>query len=277
VEWSKVKNIVILILLAVNILLLGQTAEQERQYRKYQEEALDGAIKVLLQQGYEVEETALPKERVLFSLVAERDKGSEERFAETLLGSVSRTEEGVRSVYRGEGGSCWFRSDGSFSLTFLPGVHKPDGEKEEIHAQRLLTQVGYPCEVAKVDAQGEDSIQVTVRQTWEGAPIFSCTAELVYQNGELIEIGGVRLIGTPVREAEGGEMMDLPTALIRFMAGMREGGHVFTAIKQMTAGYQVASAGRHMELRPVWGIDTDVDTMLLDGLNGALSKTIRAK
>ena len=46
-EWSKIKNIIILILLAVNVFLLVQTAQQERQSRKYLEESQSGAVEVL--------------------------------------------------------------------------------------------------------------------------------------------------------------------------------------------------------------------------------------
>ncbi len=269
-EWSKVKNIIILMLLVVNVLLLGQSARQERQHRKYQEEALEGAVEVLRQQGYEVEISALPEAQELFSLSMERDRESEALLAQALLGTVSQTEEGVRAVYRGEGGSCWFRSDGSFSVTFQSERYRLDGEDEASHAQGLLTEAGYLCEVIDVEAQDKENVRVTVRQTWEGAPIFSCTAELTYRNGALAELEGMRLIGTPIREADSERMMDLPTALIRFMAEMRTGGHVFTRIERMTAGYQSTSSGRRINLRPVWQVDTDVDIRLLDGLTGAL-------
>lgn len=270
-EWSKVKNIIILMLLVVNVLLLGQSAEQQRQHRKYQEEALEGAVEVLRRQGYTVETSAMHEAQEMFSLSVERDKGGEELLAQALLGTVSRTEEGVRVVYRGEGGSSWFRSDGSFSVTLQSQQYKLNGEDAPTHAKKLLTEAGLPCEVVNLEELGEGRIKVTVRQTWEGAPIFSCTTKLTYLDGTLTEVEGIRLVGTPVREADGRKIMDLPTALIRFMAEMRGGGHVFTRIERMTAGYQSVSSGRRMGLRPVWEVDTDVDIRLLDGLSGALS------
>lgn len=176
----------------------------------------------------------------------------------------------VCTSYQGAGKHGWFRGDGSFPFTFEAGAQPLSGGDAGSHARKLLTGAGYPCEVTAVE-EGEDAAEVTLIQTWEGAPIFSCTIKLTYRDGELAELAGIRLIGVPLREDDGETLMDLPTALIRFMSGMREGGHVFTRIEDMTAGYQVASAGRRMSLRPVWQVVTDVDTMLVDGLSGALS------
>ena len=269
-EWSKVKNIIILILLAVNALLLVQAVDQEQQYRRYREEAVTGAVEILRRQGYEVDSAVLKEGRRLAPLSAERDKGSEERLAEALLGGVTRTEDGVRAAYQGTEGSGWFRGDGSFSFTFGPEAYRADKGEEGEHGRKLLSKAGYPCEVLEIESE-EDSIKVTVRQVWEGVPIFSCTAELTYRDGALAEIAGERLIGTPGLREEPEENMDLSTALIRFMNGMWDGGRVFTRIEAMTAGYQTASAGRRMVLEPVWEVVTDVETMLVDGVTGAMS------
>lgn len=269
-QWSKVKNIIILILVVVNVLLLGQTAGQERQSQKYRQEALEGAIEVLRQQGYEVDAQNLPHQRNLFSMTMEREKESEEALAQALLGTVSKTEDGIRAVYQGDGGDCWFRSDGSFLFLFLSEQYKLGGEDAKTHAERLLTGAGIACEVIDQEEQAEGHIKVILRQTWDGAPVFSCEIELTYLNGVLTTLEGKRLVGIPVNAEDGESIMDLPTALIRFMAGMREGGHVFTKIKGMIAGYQTTSVGRQMGLTPVWEVETNVDTMLLDGFTGAL-------
>lgn len=269
-EWSKVKNIIILILLAVNAFLLVQTVGQERQYRRYREEAVTGAVEILRRQGYEVDSSVLKEGRKLAPLSAERDKESEQQLAQALLGDVTRTENGVRAAYQGTEGSGWFRGDGSFSFTFGPEAYRADKGDEGEHGRKLLSKAGYPCEVLGIES-GEDGIKVSVRQVWEGVPIFSCTAELTYRDGALAEIAGERLIGTPSMGEDREENMDLPTALIRFMNGMRDGGHVFTRIEAMTAGYQTASAGRRMMLEPVWEVVTDVETMLVDGVTGAMS------
>lgn len=269
-EWSKVKNIIILILLVVNIFLLVQTAQQERQSRQYREEAISGAVEVLRRQGYEVAPDALPeKETALAAMTAERDRESEEKLAQNLLGAVQKTDDGVRVSYTGEKGECSFRSNGSFTATFRSGAYPAESE-EGPHAIKLLADAGYPCELIGI-AVGDGESVVTVCQTWEGASLFSCMAELTYQGGELKSITGNRLFGTPVRDSGGGEAMDVATALVRFMGGMREGGHVFTRIEQLNAGYLVTGSGRKLQLEPTWRVVTDVGTFLMAGVTGELN------
>lgn len=268
-EWSKVKNIIILILLTVNILLLVQTAQQEQKSRQYREEARSGAVEVLRRQGYEVAPDALPEEKALAAMTAERDRESEERMAGALLGTVEKTDDGVRVSYAGERGECSFRSDGSFTAAFMAGTHPVEGEAGR-HAVKLLAGAGYPCELVGVAEENGETV-VTVRQTWEGASLFSCTTQLIYQGGELKSIAGNRLFGTPTRDSGGGEAMDAATALVRFMGGMREGGHVFTRIEQLSAGYLVTGSGRKLQMEPTWRIATDAGTFLMDGATGELN------
>lgn len=268
-EWSKVKNIMILILITVNLFLLIQTAGQARQSRTYKEAARAGAIEVLWQRGYEVAPTALPEEGVLFPMTAERDRVGEEAFAAELLGTVVKTDDGVRVGYAGETGECWFRSDGSFAFSFPAGVY-PAGGEVRTHAKRILSNAGYPCQFVSEHAEGNDTV-VTVRQIWGTVPVFSCTAELTYRNGELVAVDGMRLIGPPIRDGGGEGAMDVPTALVRFMSGMREGGYVFTTVEALMPGYQATGSGRLLQLKPVWRIVTDAGVFFMDGVTGELT------
>lgn len=266
-EWSKVKNIIILLLLAVNGFLLVQTVGQARQSRQYREDARAGAVEVLRQQGYQVTLDALPEESALTPLTAERDRVGEEKMAEALLGEITKTDDSVRVAYEGEKGTCWFRGDGSFSFTFPTGAYPTGGGDEGAYGAKLLSGAGYSAQVLGVTG-AEDALTVTLRQTWEGAAVFSCTAKLTYQGGSLTQVEGTRLVGTPVRENSGAETMDVPTVLVRFMAGMREGGHVFTRIDRLTSGYQTSGTGRRVQLDPMWQIVTDVGTFQMNAVTG---------
>lgn len=268
-EWSKVKNIIILILLAVNVFLLVQTAGRDRQSRQYREEALSGAVEVLRRQGYEVSPAALQEEKDLQPLAAERDKDSETRLAENLLGAVEKKDDSVRVSYTGEKGECSFRGDGSFAFAFSPGTYTAEEGDEGAYTEKLLSKAGYSCAVIGTAETAEGRV-VTVRQTWENAPVFSCTAKATYRSGALVSIEGVRLVGTPVPDGGGGQAMDVPTALIRFMSSMREGGHVFTRVEALTAGYQTSSSGRRFQLEPTWSVSTDAGVFLMDGVTGEI-------
>ena len=51
-EWSKIKNIVILLLALVNVFLLVLVVSQERRSVRYQEEARTEAVAVLAKNGF---------------------------------------------------------------------------------------------------------------------------------------------------------------------------------------------------------------------------------
>lgn len=264
-EWSKIKNIVILILLVVNALLLVQTVARERQSAQYREDAILGAVEALRRQGYSVADGALEEEGDFSNLVAARDKAAEEKLARSLLGTVEQTEDGIRVSYKGEKGSATFRADGGFRVVFVPGAYDASRGERDL-AAKLLAEDGQDWEVLSA---GEDAAML--RQRWAGRPIFSCTARVSYEKGSLSAIEGQRLIGVPTQETGRGNVMDAATALIRFMSGMREGGHVFTQVEKLTAGYRAVSSGREQRLESVWRVATDAGGFLMDAVSGEIT------
>ena len=68
---------------------------------------------------------------------------------------------------------------------------------------------------------------------------------------------GQRLSGTITSSSEE-ETLSAATVLVRFLAGVTEGGFVCSRIDEMNAGYLIVSGTtRPVELTPVWRITTD--------------------
>ncbi len=264
-EWSKLKNIILIILLLLNGFLLIQVAAQRRQSAKYEEEARTGVLAVLADAGVDMPRSALPPETALPPLWCERSREAEAQMASALLGSVQRDEG--RDVYQGETGEILFRSDGSFSASFSPGAWPLNGEDPGRHAQRLLEQAGYSCAVLSQQEEG-GTVSVTAEERVNGVSIFDHTALLVYQDGSLLTLEGRRLSGE-VQEDPGGEVLDVPTLLIRFLSGIREGGYVCRSVRSMTAGYRAEpEATGRTGLTPVWRVETDSITFYVDAVTG---------
>lgn len=271
-EWSKIKNIIIIILLTVNVFLLVLTANQELKARQYREDTRAGAVEVLRQQGIAVDLAKLPEESRLVPQSAERDRGSEARMAETLLGLVVRTDDGGRVTYTGNSGEAWFRGNGKFGVSFQGQVWPVGEQGMGEHATSLLAGAGFPCTVTGIEAKEQETV-VTVRQTWEGTPVFTCRVELRYRDGALVSVEGQRVTGTPAPQARAAESLDVATVLVRFLSGMRDGGHVFGHIEGISSGYQSnTSPGGVTELVPVWEFVTDGGTFYVDGSTGTLGQ-----
>ena len=118
-QWSKIKNIVILILLVVNALLLAQVGYREMESARYRRQARDEAALLLAQSGIRVDVASLPEDPGLLSMRCERDSGEEAVLAEALLGSSAEQPDGS---FSGERGTVWFYSSGEFYAVFKPGA-----------------------------------------------------------------------------------------------------------------------------------------------------------
>ena len=261
-QWSKIKNIVILILLAVNLLLLAQVGYREAESARYRREAREEAVALLTNNGIQVDLAILPEDPKLGPMRCERDSGSEAALAAALLGSAAEQEDGS---YAGEKGKLWLYSSGDFTAALGPGAY-PLGERTaESLSALVMEKLGFEGEVlSTVEADGVTTVRM--RQSWEGTPIFSCEAALVFEGGELKSIRGKRLPGTPVSVA-GESAMTVTTALVRFLSGVTENGYVRSEVRGLTMGYEMEAVptSSTFKLTPVWQIETDANPFRLEG------------
>lgn len=272
-EWGKLKNIIILILLLVNGFLLVLVAAHREEARQYERTALEQAVQVLENQGIEVDEDNLSPAGKLPPLTVERDLEREAQLAQALLGDGMETDNrgGGLYLYRGDLGEISLRAGGEFSADLSPNAHWHTDQPEG-HAAALLKKMGVEARQAGADTQGSRTA-VRFQQLWNGAPVFSCEVEFVYEDGLLTAIHGV-LLTAGQGTAETGEVLDLPTALIRFLDGVISAGDVCSAIRSMEAGYRATpkplSGGTR--LTAVWFITSDTAGYYLDGATGALTR-----
>ena len=84
-EWRKVKNIIILVLLLVNGFLLVIVGARLGEVRRYEQSAMDQACRVLEANGIRVEQTGLKAAEDLFVLGGERSTEGEAAMAAALL------------------------------------------------------------------------------------------------------------------------------------------------------------------------------------------------
>lgn len=268
-EWPKLKNIILILLIFTNgclLFLLGGPAWQERQFRQ---QTRASAIQFLSQKGIVVSELVVP-ERVEPTLqIARRSIQQEQLKAQAVLGQNVRQESRGAEVYRyeNEKGTIQFHSDGTFSLEVKPEAF-PIGEEPQQAALDLLEKLGMDVEILE---QTKDTL--TVRQVWQDNAVLNQEFCVEWDDVGLTRIAnGSRLIGTPT-QVVGSETIAVATALITFLNGMDELGNVCSGIREITQGYtsSVPLSGP-MELTPVWHIATDAGVYQLDMVSGQLSR-----
>lgn len=273
-EWSKIKNIIILILALLNVFLLVLVGVREGRSARYQEEARSEAVEVLENSGIEFLPQRIPGDLSLPFWAVERERigESEDAMARALLGDVSKELQGgdIQASYTSEKGQADFYSSGRFIFTFRAGALPLEGREPEQHAADCLEQLAFEGELLGVKT-GEERTVVTFCQTWSGDPVFSCQAVFTYEDGALVSIDAQRLSGAAA-QTDGEPLLSTASVLIRFLAGVNDGAvNVCTQLKEMTPGYQANLTRPVSTLTPVWRIVTDTGVYYLDGVSGQIT------
>ncbi|RHR10372.1 hypothetical protein DWX58_02905 [Pseudoflavonifractor sp. AF19-9AC] len=268
-EWPKLKNIILIILVLTNLCLVAFVAQRELRNDQLQRQAREEAILFLKNRGVSVEEKQVPREMELLPQTVERNLEEESQLAAALLGQGVKAEDRGAGVYRysNDTGSIQFHSDGSFSAEFTPGAF-PLGEDRAEGCRELLEKLQFEGELLS-----EQENALVFRQTWNGVPLFTQQVTLEVKDGCLVAMtSGRRLVGEPVEDTSR-QPITVVTALIDFLNGLNALGDVCSRIDTITPGYVAAtSLSGPMTLTPVWQITTDTGSYQLDTITGELSR-----
>ena len=270
-SWSKLKNIIILMLVTVNLMLAALALFYWQKEASSRRAAMENAVAILGKQGISLQTEW--KEMSLPVLEIQRDQHREETVATALLGAAVREDRGA-GVYRysGDKGVIQFHSNGEFSASFAPGAFPLEGTQPEKHALETLELLDFQGQVVAVESQ-DGITTVTVRQRYGDTLLLSCQAVLVYENSCLTAISqGRRLNGTPSAASKQEETIPAASALICFVNGLKELGDVCSTVTAVEESYRFSTSfSGPARLIPVWYITTDTGSYQLDGLTGEVS------
>lgn len=268
-ESSKLKNIILLILVITNLLLGLLMVVQGVTSRQRQTQTLLDAVELLQDRGISVDVGILPQDDFPPPMSLERDAAWEREMFSALLGDgVTATQRGLVSYYESSLGRAEAREDGSFSAAF-PAESFPVGSGDmRTHAISVLARMGLEV---RITAESETALEAV--QLWNGSPVFSCVINLRYENGSLVQISGSRLMGIPAAEPSQEVPLSVATLLLRFRAGIIDSGDACSAIRSATRGYVLSSApAGKSRLVPVLCLETDTSLYFVDALSGSLSR-----
>ncbi|MDO5142912.1 MAG: hypothetical protein Q4D31_07835 [Eubacteriales bacterium] len=262
-QWGKVKNILIAILLAVDLFLLGDLGLRLWQHVQYAGE-LEADLRTLLHgYGIELDEGLhLPKDTVLPTLSLDRSRAEEEAVAVAMLGGdAERTEQedGTVRLTRGEDWVEW-RADGTVQAVCATGADDPDDERAALRlARRLLGAWGLQAEDAALTAGGQ---AVTLTGTVAGLPVHDRALTLTFLDGGRAALDGRWSFGVPYTTVRANGTACLAAdALLDLAARQPDSRTIYT----MTVGYRMQTDGsRRIQLVPTWKIVTDRGGYLVD-------------
>lgn len=276
--WSKLKNIIILLLLLTNFSLLALDLNRSIHASRLQAQARTDAITFLQDRGVQIQESMIPDVMELFPQQVFRDTQQEARLAAALLDGEMQSESRGAGVYRyfNDNGVIQFHSGGEFFAQFTAGRFPVQGDDPTTQeAREILSFIEFQGDLIASELNG--SVQsFTFRQRWNGIPLMNCQATVNYENGYLSGIsGGRRLFGSPQMNRSVA-VMTIPTALMQFYTGMTsELGDACREVTSITQAYVITTSILDpMFMTPVWYITTDTGSQYqLNIISGILSRT----
>ena len=262
-QWDKVKNVLIVILLAVNLFLIGNFGV--KLWQDYQRgEELVADLRTLTQDyGMQLDDAfQLPKDKVLPTLSIDRSRADEEAVAQAMLGETAeRTEQEDGTVlFESDAGRVEWHADGTVEAECTIGREAPDDASSALRLARQLLS-GWGLEVEHGSTQA-DGMTVAMTGTVAGQPVHDRVLTLRFDGDGNVALSGLWSFGTPYTTVQGsGVSCNAADALLEFAARAQD----VKRIDSMTVGYRIeVDSNRRLQLTPTWKIETDSGEYLVD-------------
>jgi len=263
-EWSKLKNIIIIILVLVNIFLLFLFLTRQGSSIRHEAESKEQIIALLEENGISFLPDAVPDDIALPVLALNQTQNGEDTMAAALLGTVEKEDKtgGVSISYRGEHGTADFFNTGKFVFTFSEDAWPLEQQSRRQQAEDCLRKLNLRADWDATHI-AEDTTELVYYQLWGNAPVYTCRIVFTYTGDFLTSIDGRYMNGTAEKAADT-QPFSTTTALVFFLSGLNDGMvSVCTEVRQMSTGY-ILQTGRPVSLQPVWRIVTDTGEYYLN-------------
>ena len=264
-QWSRVKSILIVILLVANGFLAFNIAGKyvSRYYRET--ETAHNMTVILTARGIEPGRAlTLPEAHSLPVLQIDRSRPDEDTFSTGLLGEdAERTETPDGAVtYTGAAGSLTWSGGGSVAGAVTPvGYKRPSGARAmEEAVQKLLSDAGVTNSVEL--AADETASMVTAGFQTAGVPVFNRKLTFGFSDTR-VTLTGWWTFGVPYTTRSG------------VYAACEASDAVFTLISRETVGridrleegfLLTENGSGRVQMTPGWRIETDIGCFFVDSL-----------
>jgi len=274
--FSKLKNLMLLILLLVNAILLSIVIPQRLEVRRQRELTNRRLEELFASYDLALDSSILPDETLpLTAMQLEPDSAAALTAAQALLGTdLSAQDDAGRLAvtYRSGRGTCVVSRGGSFTAALGEGSSADNLGRA---VSRLLSSMGIRAASVSTPVRKSAGVyEITAVQELSGAPVYSSVLTFTFRNGVLRSLSGtVHLTSGSVTRAESGTCVSCADALTAFLASRDKLGWVGSAITGVGEGYlrsETASAAV-VRLTPGWRIATDTGVYWVNGITREVS------
>lgn len=255
-RWTKIKNIIILLLAAVNLMLLTVVGLRTVKTLRLDRATRTRMETVLERSGVAFLPDELPGEMELSARGLALSPPTAAQAA-LIVGEITESvHTSTEASYVGPRGGITF-SGNTVDARLLPGALPLNGEYAAQNGNALLTSLGMDFAETRRRQLGS-GVELTFTQHWDQVPIPDMSLTLSYTDGSLRRISGRCLPGQELPTEIQRPCIDGPTALARFLEARNREGYVCSQIRAMYPGYiLVQEKERQPLLCPAWFLETD--------------------
>ena len=264
----KVKNLIILILLLVNLFLLALVLPARVRSGQQKQETARQLSQLFSSCGIGLAADAVPLGETLYDQHLTPDPQLAAAAVVTLLGedAVSVQQDDGLHFSSSLGGAVLV--NGSLTAELCIPVEDP-----ETFSRNCLQKMG--VEVRNVEVSIRDGNVTVCRAEPEiaGLPVVSSRIVFHYESGNLTRVEGLILSGESPMEIAGTQgSISAADALVGFLGSRLSTGWLGSRVDGMEQGWSLTrGTGGSVSLRPVWRIHTDAGVCLVNGITGAVT------
>lgn len=264
-ERVRLKNIIILILLMLNLFLLASMALRRFQTTSAQDRIAQELSELFAADGISMDASVVPAGTAPVTRTPIRSTEEDRLLAVFFLGEELSAQDEGGGIYtcRSSAGEALFRSNGSFDIRLLTS----NGIPEDLILQ-FCQEFGYQDLTWSVRDDGSSS--ATAVQYVDGCPVIDATAVFRMDNGRLTSVSGTHLPQTSTVSDE--TPLTAATAMTLFLQERRTGGSVVSSVGQIYPCYRLqTTTASPMTLSPAWCILTDTGAYYVNAITGAVT------
>ncbi len=267
-EWKKVKNIIILLLAAVNIFLLLNLYSLMRDERIAMKEASAGTVAYLNSKGISIDENIIPeKNRSRKTTVIERSEDSEIAIASSLVNGDKVTSAGSTITVAGVNGTATWRSGALLDADItVPGIYN-SGDEAVLIAYLEAAGIHTAGYTAESDELG---FTLTINKRLGGDSVMNCSLVIRCEENDRATVSGRWFTGDGVALDDYTEI-DPPGLIIKYVEHMERSGVNTISIDNVENGYIVQQMTKiGIILLPVLKITADGNSTYISATDGSI-------
>jgi len=272
-EWNKVKNIIILLLAAVNLFLLLNLFSLISDERTSMEEAAMGTASYLKSKSIIIDDEIIPrKNNKRQQMVIERSIDTEVSIASALVGGSNVTDAGGTLIVNGPNGNATWRSGALLDADItVPGLYN-NGDESVLVAFLESAGINTAGYTVSYDELG---FVLTLAKEFGGENVLNCSLVIRCEQNNRATVSGRWFTSEGIALSDSAELE--PSGLIiKYVERMESMGVKMIAIEAIESGYivqQMTNVG--IILIPVLKITTDGVSSYVNAIDGniVLSET----